>query len=164
MSNSAKLFFLCGKMASGKSTLARELARRNGAVLLAQDEFLGSLFPGEITDIPSFVERSTRVKNALAPHICALLSKGICVVLDFPANTKSQRAWCRDLLGRANVEHELHFIEASDALCKKQLNDRSRHLTHGTAWTTDAEFDAITAFFEPPSVDEGFNVVLHVRG
>ena len=164
MSSSVKLFFLCGKMASGKSTLARELALRNGAVLLAQDEFLGSLFSGEITDIPSFVERSFRLKNALAPHICALLSKGICVVLDFPANTKTQRAWFRDLLGRANVEHELHFIEASDALCKSQLNDRSRHLPHGTAWTTDAEFDAITAYFEPPSVDEGFNVVLHVRG
>ncbi|MBP1605178.1 MAG: hypothetical protein H6Q08_552, partial [Acidobacteria bacterium] len=44
MSSSVKLFFLCGKMASGKSTLARELALRNGAVLLAQDEFLGSLF------------------------------------------------------------------------------------------------------------------------
>ena len=163
MSNSAKLFFLCGKMASGKSTLARELALRNGAVLLAQDEFLGSLFPGEITDIPSFVERSSRLKNALAPHICALLSKGIRVVLDFPANTKAQRAWFRELLGRASVEHELHVIEASEALCKSQLKDRGRHLPHGTAWTTDAEFDAITAYFEAPSVEEGFNVVLHVR-
>jgi len=72
MSSSVKLFFLCGKMASGKSTLARELALRNGAVLLAQDEFLGSLFPGEITDIPSFVEplvspEETRSRRTSAP-------------------------------------------------------------------------------------------------
>jgi predicted kinase len=40
-----KLFFLCGKMAAGKSTLARELAQKHDAVLLVQDEFLVKLFP-----------------------------------------------------------------------------------------------------------------------
>jgi predicted kinase len=40
MSTAAKLMFLCGKMAAGKSTLARELAERENAVLLVQDEFL----------------------------------------------------------------------------------------------------------------------------
>jgi predicted kinase len=163
MSGPAKLIFLCGKMAAGKTTLARDLARRNEAVLLVQDEFLESLFPGEIADIPAFVKYSSRLKNALAPHICGLLSKGISVVLDFPANTKAQRAWFRELFERARVEHELHVVEASDALCKSQLEARSRHLPAGTAWTTDAEFDAITAYFQPPSEDEGFNVVRHVR-
>ena len=63
---SAKLIFLCGKMAAGKSTLARELARRENAILLVQDEFLDHLFPGEITDIPGFVKYSSRLKNALS--------------------------------------------------------------------------------------------------
>jgi AAA domain len=73
MSTSAKLIFLCGKMAAGKSTLARDLAIQENAVLLVQDDFLNALFPGEITDIPSFVNRYTRLKNALTPHICVLL-------------------------------------------------------------------------------------------
>jgi predicted kinase len=46
------LFFLCGKMAAGKSTLSRQLAERADAVLLEQDHFLATLFPGEIVDIP----------------------------------------------------------------------------------------------------------------
>jgi len=82
--NSAKLMFFCGKMAAGKSTLAKDLAARENALLLVQDDFLNSLFPGEITDIPGFVKCSSRLKNALTPHLCALLSKGISVVLDFP--------------------------------------------------------------------------------
>jgi predicted kinase len=163
MSTPAKLVFLCGKMAAGKSTLARDLAQREDAILLVQDEFLDSLFPGEITDIAGFVKCSTRVKDALAPHICALLSKGISVVLDFPANTKAQRAWFRGIFERANVEHELHFVDASDALCRIQLNDRSRHRPPGSPWTTEAEFDAITVYFQPPSEDEKFNVVRHER-
>lgn len=83
----AKLIFFCGKMAAGKSTLARELANRNNTVLLVQDGFLEALFPGEITDIQVFVKCSSRLKKALTPHICALLSQGISVVLDFPGNT-----------------------------------------------------------------------------
>ena len=163
MHSSPKLIFFCGKMAAGKSTLARDLADRENAVLLSQDDLLSTLFPGEITDIQAFLKRSSRLKNALTPHVCALLSKGISVVLDFPANTKAQRAWFRELIERANVEHELHFIDASDALCKNQLRDRSKALPAGSPWTTDADFEAISAYFQPPSEDEKFNVVRHER-
>lgn len=48
MSMSAKLIFLCGKMAAGKSALVREVAQRENAVLLVQDDFLACLFPGEL--------------------------------------------------------------------------------------------------------------------
>jgi predicted kinase len=151
-------------MAAGKSTLSRELAERENAVLLIQDEFLERLYPGEIVDIPGFVKCSSRVKDALTPHICALLSMGLSVVLDFPGNTKNQRAWFRSLFEHADSEHELHFIDASDDLCKRQLRERSKGLPSGTAWTTDAEFGAITAYFEAPAIEEGFNVIRYERG
>ena len=163
VSTGAKLIFICGKMAAGKSTLAKELAARDNAVLLVQDAFLEALYPNEITDIPAFVKRYSRLKDALTPHICALVSKGTSVVLDFGANTRNQRAWFRELIDRANVDHELHFVDASDALCKNQLRERSKGLPAGSPWTTEAEFDAINAYFEVPSEDEGFNVIRHER-
>src|SRR5262249_14978384 len=93
----AKLYFMCGKMAAGKSTMAKDLAVRQNAVLVVQDEFLAALYPDEILDIPDFVRCSSRLRNAIAPHVCALLSRGISVVLDFPGNTMSQRIWFRTL-------------------------------------------------------------------
>ena len=163
MNASTKLVFLCGKMASGKSTLARDLAKRENAILLVQDEFLDALFPGEITDIPGFVKCYSRLRSALAQHVCALLLRGISVVLDFAGSTKAQRAWFREIIERTSVEHELHFVDASDALCKRQLADRSKSLPADALWTTEAEFAAITAYFQPPSDDEHFNVILHER-
>jgi predicted kinase len=164
MSSSAKLIFFCGKMAAGKSTLANALARREGTVLLVQDDLLDHLFPDEITDIPAFTRYSARLRRALAPHVCALLSRGLAVVLDFPANTRAQRVWFRELFEAAGVAHELHFVDVPDAVCKRQLRDRSAHLPPGTPWTTEAEFEAVTRYFEPPSEDEGFNVIRHPRG
>ena len=163
MRTPAKLIFLCGKMAAGKSTLARDLAERENAVLLVQDEFLDRLFPGEITDMPGFIKYSSRLKDALAPHIRPLLAKGISVVLDFPGNTRAQRAWFRQLFEAAGAGHELHFVDAPDALCKRQLKDRSKGLPPGAAWTTEAEFKAVAAYFQPPSDDEGFDVVHYKR-
>ena len=163
MKRKGKLIFVCGKMAAGKSTLSKELSGREDAVLLVLDDFLERLYPGQVVDVASFVTYSTRIKDALAPHVCSLLSMGISVVLDFPGNTRKQRAWFRQLCEQAGAEHELHFIDASNDVCKRQLRERSKDLPPGTTWTTDGEFDAITAYFEPPSADEDFNVVDHER-
>lgn len=158
-----KLVFLCGKMAAGKSTLSRKLASAEDAVLLVEDDFLERLFPGEIVDVGAYAKYSARIRDALGPHISSLLSRGVSVVLDFPANTRRQRAWFRRLIDDAGAEHELHFIEASDALCLRQLEHRSDGLPAGRAWTTQAEFHAVTAYFEAPAADEGFNVVRYER-
>ena len=161
MSTSAKLIFFCGKMAAGKSTLAKKLADRENAILLVQDELLQALYPSQITDISVFVKASTQISDALTPLICALLSKGISVVLDFPGNTRTQRAWFRELIDRTQVNHELHFVDASDDLCKSQLRARSKDLPAGTPWTRDVDFNAINAYFQAPADDEKFNVIRH---
>ncbi len=163
MNQRGKLFFFCGKMAAGKSTLAREIARREDAVLLVQDELLSQLFPGEIADISDYVKYSSRLNDSLTAHICSLLSKGISVVLDFPGNTRKQRAWFRELFERAIADHELHYVEVSDELCRRQLKKRSENLAEGSAFTSDDEFDAITSYFQPPSAAENFNIVHHQR-
>jgi predicted kinase len=155
--------FFCGKMAAGKSTFAKELARQHRAVLLVEDHFLEKLFPGEIKSIPDYVRCSSLVKEALFSHIVSLLSSGISVVLDFPGNTKNQRAWFLQIIEEARVAHELHYLDVSDEVCKAQLRIRSKDLPAGASFTTDAEFDAITRYFQPPSAEENFNVVVHMR-
>jgi len=163
MSTSTKLIFFCGKMAAGKSSLARNLAARENAVLLVQDELLDALFPGEITDVQTFVQCYSRLKNALTPHVCALLSKGISVALDFAAATKEQRVWFRELIESTHVAHELHFVDVPDSLCQSQLRNRSKGLRAGTLWTTEADFEIINAYFQPPTEHERFNIVRHER-
>ncbi|MEL6547365.1 MAG: ATP-binding protein, partial [Myxococcota bacterium] len=104
---SGTLYLLCGKMAAGKSTLARSLRQNHGAVLLAEDELLERLYPGEIAGLSDYVRCSKRLKEALSEHICSLLQSGLSIVLDFPANTKSQRVWMRELIDKSEAEHEL---------------------------------------------------------
>jgi predicted kinase len=160
-----KLIFMCGKMAAGKSTLSRELAANERAVLLVQDDLLESLYPGEFVDLAAFLKFSTRLRATVAPHVVSLLALGMTVVLDFPGNTRKSRAWFREIFESGGADHELHYIVASDDLCKRQLEQRSRGLglEAGAKWTTVEDFEEVTAYFEPPAADEGFNVVRHER-
>ncbi len=54
------------------------------------------LFPSENETIEEFAVLSARLRNAIGPHIVAILRAGLSVVLDFPANTVEWRLWiCR---------------------------------------------------------------------
>ena len=85
------------------------------------------------------------------------------VVLDFPAYTKDQRNWFRAIYERANASHILHFVDVGNDICKRQLKERSKDKPEGSAFTSDAEFDAITKYFQAPSEDEGFNIIRYQR-
>lgn len=151
------LHLLCGKIASGKSTLAKRLAEQPNTVLLTEDQLLSCLFPGEIQALADYVRCADRLKQALGGHIVALLRAGLSVVLDFPANTQRQRAWLRSLFEQAGAAHVLHVLDLPDAICKARLRARNAAGAHPFA-TSDAAFEAITRHFLPPAPEEGFEV------
>ncbi len=158
MSEDTTLHFFCGKMAAGKSTLAKKLAKENKAILLVEDEWLAQLFPDEIATISDYIKYFPRLKKAISSHVISLLTYGISVVMDFPANTPDQRQWFRGLFETADVAHTLHYLDVSNEVCKRQSRERSKGQPEGTAFTTNAEFEEITRYFQPPSKNEDFNL------
>ncbi len=164
MNSEVILHLLCGKMAAGKSTLARELTQKHSAILLVEDTFLSALYSDQIIDLPSYIKYSDRLLNGLSSHVSSLLSNGVSVVLDFPANTIEQRKRLRAIYEGTGSLHVLHFVDASDEKCKFQLRQRSKGLPEGTAFTSDAEFNAITKYFQPPTKNEGFNIEVYSKG
>ena len=151
--SSATLHFLCGKIASGKSTLAQQLVRGQQAVLLSEDTWLAALYPGQITQLADYIEKSRLLKSALELHLVTLLQKGITLVLDFPANTPEQRQWLKGLAEQAGCSYCCHVLNVSDEECKRRL--ATRNLSGENPFTTSAEqFDLITAHFSYPSEEE----------
>lgn len=155
-----KFHLLCGKIASGKSTLAAALAAEGGCVCISEDAWLSTLYPNEIDTLKMFARRSKNLEDAIGPHLTALLSAGLDVVLDFHANTRTRRRWMRDIINRSGCDHELHFLDVPDDVCKQRLRARNVSGDH-TYQASDAEFDQFARYFEPPADEEGFNVTIH---
>ena len=151
---------LCGKIAAGKSTLAAELARQPNTLLISEDFWTSRLFGPELKEVADYIRLAPRLRAAMGPHVTELLRAGLSVVLDFPANTCANRAWMKGIYEAAGVDHVLHFLDVPDEVCRERLRSRNAAGEHEFA-ATDAQFDEITSYFEPPSEAEGISFVFY---
>ncbi len=156
------LHLVCGKIASGKSTLAQRLALHPKTVLISEDQWLSKLYPDEMTTVQDYLKYSTRLRTMMGQHITLLLQEGLCVVMDFPANTVGLRKWMWSIFENADAAHELHFLDTPDKLCKERLSKRNEDGQHEFA-PSEAEFDLISSYFIPPTPEEGFNITIHTE-
>jgi predicted kinase len=67
-SDNATLHLLCGKIASGKSTLTAQLGNLPNTVVVSKDHWLSRLYPGEITSVADYVRCTALVRTARAGH------------------------------------------------------------------------------------------------
>ncbi len=154
------LHMLCGKIASGKSTLATTLAEEEKTIRISEDDWLGTLHGMEMSTIADYLHRSANLRKIMEPHIVSLLKAGLSVVLDFPANTVENRRWMRSILDETNVRNTLHVLEASNELCLGRLKARNAAGEHAFA-PTEEQFQHITKHYAPPTPDEGFEILVH---
>ncbi len=159
----ATLHLLCGKLAAGKTTLAKELAVKHAAVLICEDIWLQRLFPTEIADFNDYLKYARRLRSVVAPHVRDLLACGQNVVMDFPANVPELRQWMRGIFESANACHVLHFVDTPNEQCIVQMQRRNCEKPEGWVETSVEQFEYITSFFRPPEPEEGFNVVVYPR-
>src|SRR5438552_13265039 len=115
------LYLLCGKIAAGKSTLARQLAARPATLVITEDHWTSSLFADDLKTIDDYTRYSARLRAAMGPHIVDILRQGLSVVLDFQANTVKVRSWMRSLITQSGANHELHLLDIPDTICLQRL-------------------------------------------
>ena len=77
------LHMLCGKIASGKSTLAAKLAEDPGVIVIAEDVWLNALFGDQMQTIADYVRYTAKLRGVMGAHIEGILRTGVSVVLDF---------------------------------------------------------------------------------
>ncbi len=129
-------------------------------VVIAEDDWLATLYSDEMVSISDYVRCSAKLQAIMGPHIVSLLNAGVSVVLDFPANTVANRMWMRAIIDVTNAAHKLHFLDVPDEVCKARLRARNESGEHPFA-VTDEQFLQISRHFVAPTAEEGFNIVTH---
>ncbi|WP_321347442.1 ATP-binding protein [Halopseudomonas oceani] len=157
---SGVLIFFCGKMGAGKSTRSRELSRERNAVLLSEDEWLAAIYPDRIKTLNDYITYSGLLKPQIKKLVQSILSTGTNVVMDFPANTVSQRAWFKSIFSEIQAAHELIYIDQSDETCLKQIAKRRMEQPQRAATDTEEMFEVVTRHFVAPAPEEGFNTIV----
>jgi predicted kinase len=158
----ATLHFISGKAGAGKTTLARHIARTAPAILFCEDEWMSRL-ADPIENLQQYLAAAGRIRSVIAPLSVELLKLGTSVVFDFAGNTSRDRRWVRSLFESAGADHQLHYIPASDDLCRTRVRERNLLKPEGLFFgeVTDQQVDEINQYVTPPGAAEGFVVIVH---
>lgn len=119
----AKVFLICGKICSGKSTYSEKLRKEHGAVLLSVDEITLNLFGQHCGDEhDNYVERTEKY---LFEKSLEILEVGVNVILDWGFWTKEERDFAKQFYNSHNIEYEFHYIDISDEVWNQRLAKRN---------------------------------------
>jgi predicted kinase len=156
------LHCISGRLAAGKTTLARKLADAHHAVLISEDVWLSKLADG-ISSFEDYLKWSVRCRSVMGQLIIDILRAETSVVLDFAGNTVAERKWVRQLSEQAPSLYTIHFLNIDEEECLRRLLARNESKPEGLyfASTTEEEFRAICKWFQPPQPEEELNVTTY---
>ncbi len=152
----SKVYLICGKICSGKTTYAKKLCKRNNAILLSVDEIMLSLFD-QCCGRELHQEYERRIKNYLFDKSLEIIEKGFDVVLDWGFWTKEERNFTKNFYNSRNIDCKLHYIEVSDETWEYQLNKRNNEIIEKKTKAYYLEHNRaleFAAMFVKPETDE----------
>ena len=151
----AKVYMMCGRLCSGKSTHARRIRDEKHAVILSVDEITLALFGQDAGD--KLDEYVARTEEYLFRKSVEIAEMGIDVVLDWGFWTKKERDHARAFYRAHGIECELHYIHITDEEWEARLRKRNRDVIERK---TDAYYvdqglaEKFRAIFEKPAPGE----------
>lgn len=152
----SKVYLICGKICSGKTTYAKKLCKEKGAILLSVDEIMLSLFD-QCCGPKLHQEYEKRIKEYLFEKSLEVLEAKNDVVLDWGFWTKEERNATKKFFKSRNIDCELHYVAVSEEIWEKQLNKRNNEILNNKAKAYYLEHDRATYFasmFNAPDVNE----------
>ena len=151
----AKVYLICGKICSGKSTYAEQLRIQNNAVLLSTDEITLALFGQHCGDKhDDYVERT---QNYLFNKSLELIEVGINVILDWGFWMKEERDYAREFYNSRNIACGFHYINISDETWNARLKKRNSAILAeetNAYYIDDNIAKKFASIFEEPNEDE----------
>ncbi len=159
MKNSVKLVIMCGLPGSGKTTVAKKVARRVKGVLLTADVVRREMFPVRTY---SLAERNA-VYEELLQRASAYLTTGTSVVLDSTYASAIHRDAARKMAKACGVNYSVVHVTCAEDVATTRIEERKNdaseadvrvyHLLKNT-------FDPIT---EPHTVIDNSKDLLHLE-
>lgn len=152
---SPKVIITCGKICSGKSTLAKKLRLEYNAVILSVDDITLALFGQNAGDkLDEYVEK---LKEYFFGKSVEIIETGTNVILEWGFWQKSERDHARKFYAEHGIPCEFHYLSVSDEEWERRLQKRNADVEAGrtNAYYVDDGLKAkFEEMFEPPEETE----------
>ena len=149
------VYLLCGFIGAGKTTFARKLEERTGAVRITKDEWLIRLIGNDPT-IDGYADYDSKICGLSRDVAFQLVEKGIDVIIDEGFWEKEQRALMRRRIEAIGAEAVLYYLDTPIETIRERVARRSANPPKDSFRISSAMLDNYLIYWQPPSEDEGY--------
>ena len=149
------VYVICGFIGAGKTTFAKKLEEKTGAVRITKDEWSICLIGNDPT-IDGYEEWDTKIIELSRAVAFQLVEKGIDVIIDEGFWAREQRVELRRRIDAIGAKEVLYYVEAPIETIRDRVVGRNNNLSKDSFTISREMFDNYLKYWQPPGEDEDY--------
>lgn len=153
MQRESIVYLICGFIGAGKTTFARKLEEKTGAVRITKDEWSIRLIGNDPT-IEGYEAWDHKIIGLSRDVAFCLAEKGIDVIIDEGFWEKEQRDEMRRRIAATGAKAILYYVETPIETIRERVVARNGKLTKDSFEISREMLDNYLMHWQPPGEDE----------
>lgn len=156
------VYLICGFIGAGKTTFAKMLAERTGAVRITKDEWSIRLIGNDPT-IDGYEAWDHKICELSREVAFQLAEKGIDVIIDEGFWEKEQREEMRRRISTLGARVTMYYVETPIETIRARVVGRNNNLTKDSFKISREMLDNYLMYWQPPGEDEDYILASEVN-
>lgn len=162
MKRKAIVYLICGFIGAGKTTFAKKLEEKTGAVRVTKDEW-SIRFIGNDPTIDGYEEWDHKICGLSRDIAFQLAEKGIDVIIDEGFWEKAQRDEMRRRTDAIGAKTVMYYVETPIETIRERVVRRNNTLTKDSFQISREMLDTYLMYWQPPGKDEDYILACEVK-
>jgi predicted kinase len=162
MKRKPTVYLICGFIGAGKTTFAKDLEKKTGAVRITKDEWSISLIGNDPT-IDGYDEWDAKIIELSRDVAFHLVEKGIDVIIDEGFWEKEQRAKMKKRIEALGAQEVLCYLDTPIETIRERVARRNVNIMQDSFKISREILDNYLKYWEPPSEDEDYVLASEVE-
>lgn len=151
--NNATIYLICGFIGAGKTTFAKKLEEKTGAVRITKDEWSIRLIGNDPT-IEGYAQWDSKIIGLSRDFAFYLAEKGIDIILDegfWERETRDVMRKRADAIGASVV---MYYLDTPIETIRKRVLERNSNLTKESFEISNEMLEGYLKYWEAPSEED----------
>jgi predicted kinase len=155
MKRQPTVYLICGFIGAGKTTFAKKLEEKTGAVRITKDEWSIRLIGNDPT-INGYAEWDQKIIGLSRGFAFYLAEKGVDVIMDEGFWAKEEREELKRRIHAIGAEAVMYYVDTPIETIRERVVARNSNLTKESFKISREMLDSYLMYWQPPGEDEHY--------